>query len=52
MKYRVKIITGQLESVICEVVSENWANTFAEEVKGWIKDNGGNGVTKVVVEEI
>ena len=52
MKYRVVSVTGNIRGTMAEVVSEAWAKTFAEDLRKWISDNGGNGITKIVIEEI
>ena len=54
MNYRIIVITGNERSVIAEVVSEEWAKSFADDVKSWLQENGGWGgsYSKVIIEEI
>ena len=51
MAYTVVMVTGGTRQKIAEVVSEGWAETFAEDIRNWIKECGGDNITKVVVEE-
>lgn len=51
MKYKIVLVTGQLRQVLAEVVSDGWAKSFAEDVESWIKENDGESITKVVIEE-
>lgn len=52
MKYRVVSIIGDNRSVIAEVCSKEWAETFAEDVREWERNNGVHSLFKIVVEEI
>lgn len=52
MKYRVVSVTGNIRGTMAEVVSEAWAKTFADDLRRWIAENGGNGITNIVIEEI
>lgn len=52
MKYRVVCIIGKERTVMAEVISKEWADTFAEEVKAWNIKYGGYGLFEVFVEEI
>lgn len=52
MKYRIVSIIGNNRTVMAEVYSLKWAETFAEDVREWIRKNGGNGITKIVIEKI
>lgn len=52
MKYRVVSVTGDIRGTIAEVVSEAWAKTFEDDLRRWIAENGGNSITKIVIEEI
>ena len=52
MKYSVVSVTGDIRGIIAEVVSEAWKKTFAEDLRSWVAENGGNGIIKIVVEKI
>lgn len=51
MAYEVTMVIGGTRQKIAEVVSEGWAESFAEDIRNWIKECGGDNLTKVVVEE-
>lgn len=52
MKYRVVSEIGKYKSTIAEVISENWAESFAEDVRRWLNEHGADFGAKVYVEEI
>lgn len=52
MKYRVVSEIGGYKSTIAEVISENWAESFAEDVRRWLNEPGADFGTKVYVEKI
>jgi hypothetical protein len=52
MKYRIVSILDGTRTVMAEVCSKEWAETFAEDVREWERSNGIHGLFKIVVEEI